>query len=992
MALEKQEISIDLTAGRDGGTDLKFVEGNLEVTNCVPDAVGRISKRRGFTTAFADVLATTGQTVNGSNEVVLLQESASTTVQVYDGTQWDPVPNGSLASLQISPVITQFGDTTGTARMNGDIAISGTSGSETLMVGLEEYNPYSKILIGGSPAISPVAVVSPSEFRSVTVNDRVILFYSSGSDARIEYAYLAEGRTDSVSGTSIGTETALISDKETDPRLWDVCVVGVYVVLIYVEDTNQRLVCNVYTESAGVLSQVGVQLEIDTLSVDLTSMVCVFPLTGGTQVGILWVDNSSLDIYGSVVTASTQAQPVTATLVLAGAAVGTEFSAASTVDGAFTIFTLTTAGVARVVTATATLTSIVAGTARTYSGVELASKAEAFSSTSAKTAYILLRSTTNKRYYLLDSSKEGTPIWQGFEYPDAVSTVNNLLPSLVRLSDGVFFVTIETRDDTSINFTTLQSIYKFDLANKQVPQCISAGSLVVAAPVIKVLGTGLNTVALERPVLGSATKSNGAGTLANGTYLYTAIWEHRDAEGRIYRSPTADFVEVITTGTDDTVSFTPVPPISFAGRCERAGFSTKARLILYRTLASGKNFFEVASSPVMLLGVTTMAAVTDVTPDSAITAEIEGDFPDLTAYPLVYTTGGVVDNVVPPAMLHITTHQNRVFGISQERNNEVWFSKPRVANVGLEFSDVLKFAISGEESLTAVASLDTTLVIFTRDSIWAISGDGPNNLAQGTFSAPQRVSAKIGCPDWRSIAETSEGVFFQSNQGFYFLSRGMQLTDIGNAMMDYDTAQVLAARVDYSRPWVYIVLGGQIFIFDYSTSQWYLWDLAVVPTGLHTDAPASANAKGSLWVQAENGLFKSNDTYQEPSDIAFPPSTVDFTMSITTQWIKPGGAAGYQRLYEVLILGEWKSSHTLQVEICYDYSSTVVETKSVALTTNPTGGYLLRVQPARQTCTSIKFIITETNPTGTRESFTLSGLRAIIGIKSKTPVPTARNV
>jgi hypothetical protein len=984
MALQKDAISVDLTMGRDAGTDEKFVEGNLEVINCVPDKAGRLAKRRG--TRFGQSLggfATDPPKLNGTIDTVLASGLSGTTYtsKARTNSVWNTVSGGVVASTRITPVATQIADSTGT-RNNGDIALS-SSGS--LMMGLEEYNIDNNILLGGSPIIDPVASFTPSEYRALTVNGRVILLYAQGTAAYIEYAYLAEGRVDSALGTSIGTETSLISVKSDSVRQWDACVVGTNIVVTYINRgaDGYYVISNVYSESGGVLSLVGSSTTIWAFAADNGSMISCFPLSA-TTVGILWTSDSTEDLYGAVQTVSTQAILVSATVLIASSGSGYEYTAAAC-NGGFNLYRiLPTTGTLTIDLITSDLSTRTNLSTKAFGtgGHYLASKA--LPSTNSYESYetvVLFRSDPQKKFMLI-SSKHLAVVLSGFEYPDAIGTpLNGLLRSLVLVSDYNILGLIFQRNDTSTANQYVHTTYKFDLTPRAVPQCVSAGSLVLAAPMIKVVNTGVNPVSLERPVLGSATKTNGSGTLANGTYLYRAIWEFYDSEGRVYRSPVSEAVRVITEAAEDTVSFTPIPPNSFALASHYANTNLKVQLKLYRTLASGTNYFHVASSEMLLLGSLSMSAVTDTTPDTAIETTAQG-------YPLLYTEGSVFENSVPHAMLHITSHQNRVFGISQELSNQIWFSKQREVGVGLEFSELLTIAIAAEEKLTALASLNNTLVVFSKSGIWALAGEGPNNTGEGVFSAPQLISNRVGCVDWRSVAEFPGGILFNSLKGWHILDGGLNVTYVGNAVQDRENGTTLQVSTDYSASWIHVLDDTGVLIFNYETGRWFTTDTDQTVYGLIADG--TANDKGGVWYAHEGMVVRPHETaYTEVNSAS---EATDYFMTIKTPWLKPGGAAGFQRLYSIEILGEFKSNHSLQVNVYYDYNDTTpAETKTLAITSSNSTPYLFRFQPAKQKCTSIRFDIIEASTSGTKESFTISGLRANIGIKDKTPVPSSRN-
>jgi hypothetical protein len=104
-----------------------------------------------------------------------------------------------------------------------------------------------------------------------------------------------------------------------------------------------------------------------------------------------------------------------------------------------------------------------------------------------------------------------------------------------------------------------------------------------------------------------------------------------------------------------------------------------------------------------------------------------------------------------------------------------------------------------------------------------------------------------------------------------------------------------------------------------------------------------------------------------------------------------------QRMYRMMFIGDWKSSHNVTVNLSYDYENYAWDTYSIvplssdynrvdkpsltALYNGANDGvYQYEIHLARQKCQSIKFEIFDTDIVG--ESFTLTGLSLIIGIKT----------
>src|SRR5690606_20105306 len=84
-------------------------------------------------------------------------------------------------------------------------------------------------------------------------------------------------------------------------------------------------------------------------------------------------------------------------------------------------------------------------------------------------------------------------------------------------------------------------------------------------------------------------------------------------------------------------------------------------------------------------------------------------------------------------------------------------------------------------------------------------------------------------------------------------------------------------------------------------------------------------------------------------------------MRVRTPWIKVAGLTGLQRIYECAILGEYKSPHTLNVNIYQDYRETPTQTVTVPVTGAAGDPLLVRFGLQRQKCSSISFEIWDSN-------------------------------
>lgn len=168
--------------------------------------------------------------------------------------------------------------------------------------------------------------------------------------------------------------------------------------------------------------------------------------------------------------------------------------------------------------------------------------------------------------------------------------------------------------------------------------------------------------------------------------------------------------------------------------------------------------------------------------------------------PTLYTVGGTLDNVPPPSALCMTVHQNRLVLGGADDATVVWFSKELSPVDAPGFNDAFTIQIEDGGPITGVASLESMLVVFKRDSAWILPGDMPDDTGaainrgyvSNTLGTPVRMPHGIGCVDHRSVVETPVGIFFKSRRSIELLSRDMSITPVGLKVDDLLTQYPLS--------------------------------------------------------------------------------------------------------------------------------------------------------------------------------------------------------
>lgn len=283
------------------------------------------------------------------------------------------------------------------------------------------------------------------------------------------------------------------------------------------------------------------------------------------------------------------------------------------------------------------------------------------------------------------------------------------------------------------------------------------------------------------PIVSAVNSGSGTG-LPIGSYIYTAIWVYTDGRGRRHISRCApSFTLTMASQKDATVTFT-VPtvsdhvPLSYGQSVATNNYNFVYHI--YRTVSGGTQFFRLASGACITSSATAVTlSVTDSTSDATLAArELLHRHPG--------TPGTPLDRYHAPASSCAVRHKDRVF---VARGNDLFYSSFDVYGEAPWFNPAFQInVIGGTGNITALASVDGSLVVFKKNAIFVIDGDGPpENGGNGSeFSPPRRLSSQFGCVDARSLVQTPAGLMFMSHRGVELLTRNFQVEWIGNRVAD----------------------------------------------------------------------------------------------------------------------------------------------------------------------------------------------------------------
>jgi hypothetical protein len=408
-------------------------------------------------------------------------------------------------------------------------------------------------------------------------------------------------------------------------------------------------------------------------------------------------------------------------------------------------------------------------------------------------------------------------------------------------------------------------------------------------------------------------------------YYYQFVYEWTDNQGNAFRSAPSIPVALTTTGSGNTGSVAiNVPTLRLTYKVG----NSPVKISVYRWSVAQEVYYEVTSIITPVLNDTTVDQVTGT--DTSSDAFILGNA-------ILYTTGGVVEDIGPPATNIMTLFDTRLWLVDAEDQNLLWYSKQVIEATPVEMSDLFTIYISptvGAEGstgpITALAPMDDKLIIFkqgTGNAIYYINGTGPDNTgANSQYSEPIFVTSTVGCSNQLSIVFIPQGLMFQSNKGIWLLDRGLNTSYIGAPVEQYTTGAIVesAQNIPATNQVRFILNTGITLMYDYYYGQW----------GTFTGIPAISSC---IFQQLHTFINSYGQAFQENPGSYLDGST-PVLMSLITGPIRLGDLQNFQRTYFYYILGTYISPHKLYISNYYDYSEDASDSRLIS-PTNPSPAY-----------------------------------------------------
>lgn len=385
-----------------------------------------------------------------------------------------------------------------------------------------------------------------------------------------------------------------------------------------------------------------------------------------------------------------------------------------------------------------------------------------------------------------------------------------------------------------------------------------------------------------------------------------------------------------------------------------------ARNVVYRTEANGSVLYRTSSlqNPLINVKDALLWSLVDTTSDQVLVGN-----------DLIYTTGGVIENIAPPASDIFGSFKNRVILIPSENTLTWQFSQQAVPGTPIQFNDIfVKNIDQTGGGITAIGTIDEKLILYKGSHIFFTVGDGPTSTgANDDFIEAQLITTDSGCTNRKSVTRMPLGNMYKSEKGIYLLDRSLVVSYLGQDVAEFNnipiTSALLQAELNQVR---FSLSSGVILVYDYLVNQWSVYtNLDAIDSCIFDSYQAYVRSSGEVYLE-DPAVFTDDGEFIQ--------------LYFETAWFQFAGIQGFERIYKMLVVGEYESPHTLNVITRTDFKDVDNQNVEIPVLSDP-GVYQYRIFTKIQKCESMKIIMYDTQEAPYGEGLRLSAITLEVGIK-----------
>lgn len=525
------------------------------------------------------------------------------------------------------------------------------------------------------------------------------------------------------------------------------------------------------------------------------------------------------------------------------------------------------------------------------------------------------------------------------------------MSSVYNPSSGIYEFAVNKYLTTGDSSRTAPTVVTLDF--NHVPSVAKgADSLILSGSVVMEYDGGqvYENNFIQTPARRTSTGTSASGgSLSDGTYSFVIVWRWWDDHGRIHYSTPSTPYSVTLSGGGASQKFTVYTgAVENSSAADPVTYRSNVEAVVYVTEASGSIYYYGGSS---FLDTSTAVEVTDVDTSGA----------------QVYTQDGTLEFSAPPQLVSLVDKGRRVYGVTSD--GTMWFTHQHISGYNTAFSAFLTKSLGQRLEDSQLGVIDDSIIAVGSEDIRVVTGDGPSLTgAQDDLSEPRAIQADTGRTSDSYALSTHMGIIFKTSRGLTLLDRALQLQPAFGEPAEDCTSLTMtsAAAVPAESQFVFGASNGDAYVYDYTSGQWATFDGRQMTTACMHDGVLH-------WGVSGDEVRKTSTDWQD--------GVSNFSMSVKTPWVKVGSPQAYGRIYNILILGEWRSSNTLTMKLYYDYNgSTAAETIAFDLTSGYNAGDVLQLRHyAGRKCQSV---LVELSDSGTGESAKLSAITLEIAQKA----------
>lgn len=437
--------------------------------------------------------------------------------------------------------------------------------------------------------------------------------------------------------------------------------------------------------------------------------------------------------------------------------------------------------------------------------------------------------------------------------------------------------------------------------------------------------------------------SGGGGGPGAGTYNYVAVYQVTDSSGRAHYSKASAVSSIVMAGGNQISVQCTSPrvggrPITYTNN------DRSVTLLVFRTTNGGTQYFlsQVDEQPADGTVTYFTNTLADGTSDATLAAR-----PPLYRQPGTPNTN--LDRYPALSSVHVITHKDRIFYCHK---GNVYYSSFMLDGEATWFNPGFTFLVpGGSGDVTGLASMDGQLIIFKRDGIWIVDGDGPpENGGNGTeFSPPRRILTEFGCIDQRSIVATSIGLMYRSTRGIELLSRSMQVVWLGANVVDTVDANPYTggAVFDKTNGRVMFAIGasqgtypgllgvnaqGVVVVYDVDYQMWTVFKYTPGNSTFGCPMQDICYAKTKIAGTEADRIFFADPSgylhYQQSADYRDSAGFFFVPIKLESGWIKLASIQDRMIATDFLLLAKKATNHNLTISVAYDYSDSYTYSKT----------------------------------------------------------------